>query len=778
MVTSWKRRAARVGEELEQTGRVAVRSPALARGLECAIRFLLGAVLAAGELFGGYAPFGVGLVACSGAGAEGLCALVGAVFGYLLFRGFTEGIRWAAACVLTFSVAFAFYDVKLCQKSWFMPLTAAVMDAAAGFVYLSDVRWQSAQVVFFSTEILLAGVSAYLYRLAFSPWMARREGAPLEDRQLAGVLYLAVTCLVALAGVTFLRGISLGRALAVLLILACARAAGPGVGAGAGVVLGVAMDLTAGGAPFYTMAYGFAGLLAGAGWQQGRAFQALSYIVANAAAVLWTWSGEPQIAALYETFIATVLFLLLPQSWLRKLGALLTREKEGSWEGKVLALVRERLGGAAEAFRAVGESLRGAFPPAENDGDPAAVFDRAAGRVCRRCALRNTCWEKDYVSTYNALNDALPAMTERGRGEAEDFPGWFASRCLQFPTFLSAVNEELSAYRYRRQYDSRVRESRGAVCREYETLAGVLSQAAAEFSVPLVPDPVRARKLRQHLTALGVEGECRVWYDGAGHLRMEVTGEALAPLRVPGELKKLSALMGLPLRLREDRPGELTFLQAEPLRAVAGQATRRREGQRESGDTGTWFKRPDGSLFVLLCDGMGSGPAAHRESALAVRLLEDFLRAGVDTQAALRTVNSALALRNEETGAFTTVDLLRLDLFTGEGEVCKLGAAPTYLRRGGAVERIVGSALPAGLVDGDSVGPDRTAVQLAAGDCVVLLSDGVAGLEEDGWVRDLLAAFDGTSPKDLAQAIMEESERRVGAADDRTAVVITLKKRE
>ena len=95
-----------------------------------------------------------------------------------------------------------------------------------------------------------------------------------------------------------------------------------------------------------------------------------------------------------------------------------------------------------------------------------------------------------------------------------------------------------------------------------------------------------------------------------------------------------------------------------------------------------------------------------------------------------------------------------------------------------AVERIVGSALPAELVDGDNVGPDRTAVQLAAGDCVVLLSDGVAGPEEDGWVRDLLAAFDGTSPKDLAQAIMEESERRVGAADDRTAVVITLKKRE
>ena len=35
-------------------------------------------------------------------------------------------------------------------------------------------------------------------------------------------------------------------------------------------------------------------------------------------------------------------------------------------------------------------------------------------------------------------------------------------------------------------------------------------------------------------------------------------------------------------------------------------------------------------------------------------------------------LSSALALRGEETGGFTTVDLLQLDLFTGEGELFKL----------------------------------------------------------------------------------------------------------
>lgn len=90
--------------------------------------------------------------------------------------------------------------------------------------------------------------------------------------------------------------------------------------------------------------------------------------------------------------------------------------------------------------------MRSAFhPAAPNDNDAASVFDRAAGRICKRCPLQTACWQRDYVSTFNALNDALPAMLERGRGESGDFPAYFSNRCMKFPEFLSAANEELAA---------------------------------------------------------------------------------------------------------------------------------------------------------------------------------------------------------------------------------------------------------------------------------------------------------------------------------------------
>ena len=61
-----KMKAARAREDLARTGRLVLRAPALVRGAECAIRFLLGAMLAGAEIFGGWAPFGLALVGCSG----------------------------------------------------------------------------------------------------------------------------------------------------------------------------------------------------------------------------------------------------------------------------------------------------------------------------------------------------------------------------------------------------------------------------------------------------------------------------------------------------------------------------------------------------------------------------------------------------------------------------------------------------------------------------------------------------------------------------------------
>ncbi len=763
----------RAREELEQEGRIIVKAPLLVWGAECGIRFFLAAVLSGAQIFGSYTPFGVALVGASGSGLGGLFALVGAVLGYLAFQGFVDGLRYVAAAVLTFSVSFAFFDVKVYRKSWFMPFITALFTGATGFVYLADQGWLASDVIYFVTEILFAGAGVYFYRTAFASW--QEEDAPAPQRT-ASFLILGGTALLTLAQISMPFGLSLGRTLAALGVMMISYTGGPGTGAAVGITAGLTMDLAAGGGAYFSMVYALAGLMTGIFKKQTRLSAALCYVLTNATAVLWTWEHGANIPILYEVFIASVVFLLLPESALRRAGSLFPRAEASITGEHARKYVAHRLEGTANAFKELYESLRGAFQPSKsNDGNIASVFDRAASRVCRSCALRDNCWQRDYITTFNALNDASQAILDRGRGLPGDFPSHFSNRCLHFPAFLAAANEELTALLCRSQYQNRLRESRLAVCRQYAQVGSLLKQAAADLENEPAPDPLRERKLRQHMAVLGLEGQVAVFYDENGHIRVELPD--LPPLRDEKEQKKIAALLGIPLLPPEQIGGRLVFIQAEPLVAVAGLAAKRKEGETVSGDTGAWFRRENGGLFLLLCDGMGSGQEAGEESRRSIRLLERFLRAGVEPSAALVTLNAALALRGEEDGGFTTIDLMELDLFSGQGAVYKFGAAPTYLRKKDAVHRVTGSALPAGLTAGDEVSPDISRFSLEAGDWVVLVSDGVTAGEEDEWLREALLSFTGDSPKELARALIEGSVGREGGADDRTAMVLHLTSR-
>ena len=238
---------------------------------------------------------------------------------------------------------------------------------------------------------------------------------------------------------------------------------------------------------------------------------------------------------------------------------------------------------------------------------------------------------------------------------------------------------------------------------------------------------------------------------------------------------ELSAAAGKSLRL--DREGEdwVTLVEQEPFKALAGVASRKKDGETVSGDAGTYFKCNNGKVYLLLCDGMGSGESAGRESGLAVRLLEEFLMTGVPADNALMTLASALALRGEEMGGFTTVDLLEADLFTGESVLYKMGAAPTYIRQGESVRRLSGSALPAGLNAGGGDGVDRFCLRLSPGDVVLMVSDGVCPTGEDDWLMEQLRQFRGASPRELAAKLVTCGGTQ--ATDDRTALVVKLEKR-
>ena len=164
-------------------------------------------------------------------------------------------------------------------------------------------------------------------------------------------------------------------------------------------------------------------------------------------------------------------------------------------------------------------------------------------------------------------------------------------------------------------------------------------------------------------------------------------------------------------------------------------------------------------LCVILSDGMGTGSEAAKESAEIVGILEKFLRSGADPAVAMKLLNSVMLLRGgDDSWGYATVDLMCVDLFSGETCFYKYGAAPSYVMNSGRIRRIKGETLAAGLNLGDGEAPDLVRMRLRPGSTAVIASDGVIVDEDDGWLKTLLQKS-GEDMKSLAKAISSGSLR-------------------
>ena len=227
-------------------------------------------------------------------------------------------------------------------------------------------------------------------------------------------------------------------------------------------------------------------------------------------------------------------------------------------------------------------------------------------------------------------------------------------------------------------------------------------------------------------------------------------------------------------RMEEVLLSEAVPAQAHPSEACdTDMALRPREGQTLCGDQAEIITLGD-TVYLLLCDGMGTGEAAHAESALAVRLLRQFLTAGIAPLPALKTLGSAMRLRFQESGSFTTVDLLAVQDATGQATLYKYGAAASYVKRGGSVKRIAAAGLPAALAE-PREDPEITAFSLGEGSVAVMVSDGVIA-QGDEWLQNLLAGWDGGPSHRLTARILAEADRHGGREDDCAVLVVERKK--
>ncbi|MCR3922718.1 MAG: SpoIIE family protein phosphatase, partial [Firmicutes bacterium] len=185
----------------------------------------------------------------------------------------------------------------------------------------------------------------------------------------------------------------------------------------------------------------FAGFLAGLFRSYGRLATALAFVFGTGALSMYVFAWDAVPMEMMVTLVAGCVFLLAPifPVQVKALTPILRRGRDDEAD-KVRELTAVRIHDYGLVFHELADAFM-QVATHEEEGEPAlaTLVDGVVERVCKHCASRRRCWEKDVQRTYNAMLRVL-ADLDSGQNIAEvRSPEFFEKFCCKKEDFLKTV---------------------------------------------------------------------------------------------------------------------------------------------------------------------------------------------------------------------------------------------------------------------------------------------------------------------------------------------------
>jgi stage II sporulation protein E len=734
---------------------------------------VVGFLSSTAAVLGSLIPFGISFLAA--APKKYLpSAIFGVSAGYLLF--ITKGGFVYISAV--FAIAFIKYILWNTAKITKTPL----FSAALSFIILTvsaivlSVSYEEDLLLLFG-QALLSSAAAYFMWIAFRLDLTISVG--LDIRESVSVLLFIGVILLSLYRFNIL-GLNLGRILASVFILATARFGQASYGAVSGAVIGFTLALYDGNLYFIAAAYAFGGLMAGLFSRLGSVGMVGAYLTTNIVSSLMTGDTENLAIMFFEALIGSGLFLMLPQKFNRIISGMLSPRPEITNPDTIKGALIMRLEFAGGALKDIFKTVEDVATSLKkiNAPDFEKTLNEVENEVCIGCSLRKHCWETAKEIT---AEDTLRLWGEIKSGIRKDAEP-LKINCIRPKNFENSVKLHCSNFDSQKSADRRVSEIRGVISDQFSAISNMLFDLCDEFKFEVHHDVKAAENIIMTMKNLGYHtASCVASVDKLGHLSADIHIKGIADK----ELNKMELLKSLSLACNKDfdvpvvsssNDEAFISLTERPIYSVeVGVAQLSEERGKLCGDSYKYFCDGKGKFILLLSDGMGTGGRAAVDSAMVSGLMSRMISSGFGYDCSLKIINSSMLFKSTDE-SLATVDIASIDLFSGECELRKAGAAPTLIRKSGRVGNAASTSLPPGILR--NVSFDYAKVNLKKDDIVVMLSDG-ATTEGTKWISEIIANWDICSAQKLADDIALAARRRRsdGHSDDITVLTAIIKEK-
>ncbi len=747
--------------------------------VESGVSFLLGIIVCRGVIFSSLAPFGVSYTAACRRNRL-IWALLGSSLGYIILNP-SQPFRYIAVCIAVGVIRWTLEDVKLLSRSMLYAPTIAFLPIFASGIAMIFVK--TSTLGDFSTvltEALLSAGAAFFMKKSIAVISEERRLYGLSQSDTASLALTGCILMLSLGSVE-VENVSLGRILSVMTILLCARYGSAAGGAVAGAATGSVFGMSSSGYAYICAGYSFGGLIGGLFSLSGKLGVTVSFLICNGIMLLSSGETREALPLFIETVIGAAAFMLLPRELERYVTPLFMPRDSSRGERSLRDSLVMRLDFASNALKNVSGSVNNVSRRLSRLYAPNAtsIYENVRGEVCSTCGLKTYCWERQQKVTEEDFSRLAAPLRAQGFVTEADVESLFSKKCCRPLEIADSLTRGYRDYLGGLEAARRVGEIRSVTAGQFSGLSEILSDLAGELERYKSFDPDCSARVLEHLRSIGLEpNDCGCMLDQNGRMSVEIRLEngSKTAIKRNALAKELSGLCGrcfdTPVITEIGSRRRITLSEIPLFDAEVGVYQHICGGGKLCGDCVGCFSNGFGEFVALISDGMGTGGRAAVDSNMTVSILKRLLKSGLSDDTALKVVNSALMVKSEDE-SLSTVDLLKVDLFSGRAVIGKAGAPATFVRKGGRVVIKNAPSLPVGILG--EVSFSKQSVKLSEGDVVVMVSDG-AFTGEERWLENLIKSYEDGTCQDLAKKVVEEAikRRNDGHDDDVTAVVLKL----
>lgn len=720
--------------------------------------FIAGIIISRGNILGAYYPFGMSLSAAV-PGKFIAPAVIGTVAGYLFPLNLSSGIRYISTVISITAVRWTLSDLtKIKNHFLYVPAVVFCSSLITGFAVSSAEGVSLREISLNVLESLIAAGAAYFFKNSFNV-LSRKKIYNLSTREFTFVILSLNIVLLSVSGFSTF-GISIGRILALLIILISAHVLGIQGGALAGISSGAVFSLPAFGLSNISVSYAFGGMISGLFSHFGKLGISFAFIFSWLITAFQSGDSSRLIYGIYEVLIAIFIYLAIPGSFLskfKKSGFDFWGVKNKSDLKRVFA---QKLHFASKSVSSVPAYIEKAFWDVFKFENKSFSFksDCVASiySACKHCKKAPLCWGENAKNTSDFFGRMIDKINL-----GKDFgitPALFEF-CENKNKIINSIKESYSKFDRQNSAKNRLCELKRSISEQMSGISSVMEDFSQVSNQKLTVkedllDSLKNELLKKHIPVLNL-----ICYQNENQkLFIDIECDSIFANKFDEEIvnllsKACGRKLSMPVTNNYGMTSRIQICEAKKFSVDFGFSQHAFGGGAICGDSFCKFEDGEGNLNVIISDGMGTGDAAALQGNITAELMKNFVKSGIGATPAVKFVNSAL-LADGSDETLSTLDMVSINLFDGNAKFIKAGSPPTFIIRGGEIIKISAESLPIGILSEASISFKE--FNLQKDDFVLMFSDGVTDIGEE-FVSDIIKSQKYESAKMLSNIIVKKS---------------------